>query len=296
MCVRSYSHIRWNATTICFAIEFPNLLAVTPVGAIGSQGRGARAPTAAVAASLEGRDQRRWKLPTQIGTLRKLRNTLNCMYFYSIYSCVRVHVISETDVMLPGGHENDFDRIRRLVPLTAVLARYRFSDEFKRTDSQLVGRCPIHNGSNRRQFVVNPKTGLWHCFGDCNRGGGALELVAEIERLDMRGAAKLIAEWFAIPMTPRARSRSSSKPGVRAMSGSRPSHKAFVVEDKDPDDGSDEKPFWTRVGSAWPNKDGHGYNIVIAPGIAVSGRIVLREYTDDDVKKEEDAKAKYRKR
>ena len=79
------------------------------------------------------------------------------------------------------------------------------------------------------------------------------------------------------------------------MSGGRPTHKAFVVEDRDGDEG-EEKPFWTRVGSAWPNKDSKGYNIVIAPGIAVSGRIVLREYTDDDAKKEEEAKSKYRKR
>ena len=76
------------------------------------------------------------------------------------------------------------------------------------------------------------------------------------------------------------------------MSG-RPSHKAFVVEDRD-GNGSDNDAFWTRVGSAWPNKDGKGYNIVIAPGIAVSGRLVLREYTVEDEKKEEEAKTKGR--
>ena len=61
------------------------------------------------------------------------------------------------------------------------------------------------------------------------------------------------------------------------MSG-KPSHKCFVVEDKE--EGSDEKAFWTRVGSAWPHGDGKGLNVQIASGVAVSGRLVLREYTE----------------
>lgn len=50
-----------------------------------------------------------------------------------------------------------------------------------------------------------------------------------------------------------------------------PSHDAFVVS------GDGRKATWTRIGAAWPNDDGKGYNIVIAPGLAVSGKIVLRE-------------------
>ena len=69
------------------------------------------------------------------------------------------------------------------------------------------------------------------------------------------------------------------------MSG-RPTMKAFVVEDKE--EGSEEKPFWTRVGSAWPHGDGKGLNVQLASGVSVSGRLVLREYTDDDAKKEEE--------
>ncbi len=71
------------------------------------------------------------------------------------------------------------------------------------------------------------------------------------------------------------------------MSG-RPTMKAFVVEDKE--EGSDEKAFWTRVGSAWPHGDGKGLNIQIASGVAVSGRLVLREYTEKDAE-EDDKKA-----
>ena len=70
------------------------------------------------------------------------------------------------------------------------------------------------------------------------------------------------------------------------MSG-RPSHKAFVVEDVAEDAGDDAKGWWTRCGSAWPHKDGKGLNIQLASGLAVSGRLVLREYTDKDAEEDE---------
>jgi hypothetical protein len=60
----------------------------------------------------------------------------------------------------------------------------------------------------------------------------------------------------------------------------RPSHRAYVVEDAD-DNQTEYKGFWTRVGSAWPHKDGKGLNIVLS-ALPVNGRIVLREYTAED--------------
>ena len=76
------------------------------------------------------------------------------------------------------------------------------------------------------------------------------------------------------------------------MSGERPSHKAFVVEDR----GENTDSFWTRCGSAWPHKDGKGINVQIAPGLAVSGRLVLREYTDEDDKEEEQQRSTKRRK
>ncbi len=71
-----------------------------------------------------------------------------------------------------------------------------------------------------------------------------------------------------------------------------PSHKVFVVEDREEGEPVDEtnKPFWTRVGAAWKHSDDKGYNIQLAHGIAVSGRIVLRAYTEKDAKEEEERK------
>ena len=57
-----------------------------------------------------------------------------------------------------------------------------------------------------------------------------------------------------------------------------------------------EKPFWTRCGSAWPHKDGKGLNVQLASGLAVTGRLVLREYTADDAAEDEKKVAKYKKK
>lgn len=180
----------------------------------------------------------------------------------------------------------DFQEIKRVVPLTAVLERYGILSELKRSGTQLHGVCPIHRGRNRKQFVVDPKKNLWRCFGDCDRGGSTIELVSAIEGIEIRPAAELIATWFAIGSS--SRNPRPHQQRRKRVSG-QPSHKAFVVEDRG--EGDDKDAFWTRIGSAWPHKDGKGINIVLS-ALPANGRLVLREYTDDDAKEEEEKKAK----
>jgi hypothetical protein len=179
----------------------------------------------------------------------------------------------------------DFERLRHLVPLSLILSHYGLDAELKRVGSSLRGCCPIHHGSNPAQFVVDLKKGVWRCFGDCDRGGGSLELVAEIERLALRDAAVLIAQRFAVAVEARTRGHSHQQKGLQAMSG-KPSHKVFVVEDRE-GEGDDNDAFWTRIGSAWPHKDGKGLNLVLS-ALPINGRLVLREYTPEDEKKDQD--------
>lgn len=182
----------------------------------------------------------------------------------------------------------DYALLRRVVSLSMILSRYGLLDRLKRSGAQLRGACPIHRGTNKRQFVVDPNLNTWRCFGDCDRGGSTIELVAELENVDTHEAAVRIASWFALspPHATRQQRRS-------AMSANdRPSHKAFVVEDKESDD---DKGFWTRIGSAWPHKDGKGLNLVLS-ALPTNGRIVLREFTDEDVKEEEKRKSNARRR
>ena len=48
--------------------------------------------------------------------------------------------------------------------------------------------------------------------------------------------------------------------------------------------GSDkkERTYWNRVATAIPNGDGKGHNLVIPPGVTLSGTIVLREFKADN--------------
>jgi hypothetical protein len=60
------------------------------------------------------------------------------------------------------------------------------------------------------------------------------------------------------------------------MSRERPSHECFVVEERE----EGRKAYWMRVGSAWPHKDGKGFNVQLSALPANGGRIVLREVMD----------------
>ena len=179
----------------------------------------------------------------------------------------------------------DFATLRRAVPVAAILSHYRLDAGLKRVGSQLFGCCPIHQGTHPKQFVVDTEKNSWYCFGRCRRGGGSLDLVMEMEHLDVRGAAALICEWFAIATDPA--SQDQSKPERRTAMSGKPSHKVFAVEDREVDpsenDGEDSKGWWTRVGSAWPHKDGRGLNIVLS-ALPINARLVLREYTEADEK------------
>jgi hypothetical protein len=176
-----------------------------------------------------------------------------------------------------------FSRVRQLVPLAAVLSRYGILPALKRSGPQLKGCCPIHDGSNPQQFVVNADESTWHCFGDCHAGGGTLEFVAAIEGVPIARAATLIAHWFALADTGEALPEARKQ--RRKTMQERPSHKAFVVENREGDD-EQQGGFWTRIGAAWPHKDGKGLNLVLS-ALPVGGRIVLREYTAEDEEREQ---------
>lgn len=45
--------------------------------------------------------------------------------------------------------------------------------------------------------------------------------------------------------------------------------------------GDGKRTRWHRVGAAWPNKDGKGFNLVF-DSFPLAGRVVLREITEQD--------------
>ncbi len=54
-----------------------------------------------------------------------------------------------------------------------------------------------------------------------------------------------------------------------------PSHIAYHVRERE---GS--KAFWTRIGSAWANADGKGFNIQLDGLVPLDGRITIRVATE----------------
>lgn len=52
---------------------------------------------------------------------------------------------------------------------------------------------------------------------------------------------------------------------------------AFLVEEREGRDA-----YWHRVGTAWKHSDGKGFDIVLPPGMSLSGRIVIRERKPKD--------------
>ena len=171
----------------------------------------------------------------------------------------------------------DYNLLKTCVSIIMVLDHYGWLRQLKGAGNTVRSTCPIHNGSNDKQFVVNIRNNTWCCFGDCRKGGSILELVAELEKIDIREAAVRIASCFPLSL-PHVSARSST-----VMSDNqKPSHKVFVVEDRKGEDDEGDA-FWTRVGSAWAHKDGKGFNVVLS-ALPVNGRLVLRTFTDEDDK------------
>lgn len=87
----------------------------------------------------------------------------------------------------------DFRALKETVSIEQVLDMLGL--DLKRTNNQLRGCCPIHDGNSPREFVVTPSKGLFYCFGSCG-GGDMIKLVAKVHGLSQRDAAIEIAEHF----------------------------------------------------------------------------------------------------
>ncbi|BBT70479.1 ATP/GTP-binding protein remnant [Klebsiella oxytoca] len=57
----------------------------------------------------------------------------------------------------------------------------------------------------------------------------------------------------------------------------KPNYHVFITQGSQPDAQGEKNTYWTRVGVAFAHNGKPGLNIVLIPGIAVSGRLVLLE-------------------
>ena len=59
-----------------------------------------------------------------------------------------------------------------------------------------------------------------------------------------------------------------------------PTHRVYtLIERKDADGQPDT--FWLNIGSAWPNKDGKGFNLTLQ-ALPLDGKLVIREVSEPE--------------
>lgn len=61
----------------------------------------------------------------------------------------------------------------------------------------------------------------------------------------------------------------------------KPIYHVFVTQESQPDPQGEKNTWWTKVGVAFAHHGKPGLNVVLTPGIAVSGKLVLLEPWDD---------------
>src|SRR4051812_46889174 len=93
-----------------------------------------------------------------------------------------------------------FAEVKERVPIPDALAVFGISEQFQRNGDSLTGVCPLPSHKhgprpNAEQFKINRRNGvwLWHCFGDCGRGGDVTELVKQLTGFDNAH----VRFWFA---------------------------------------------------------------------------------------------------
>lgn len=100
------------------------------------------------------------------------------------------------------------DEIRGRVDLVELIGA---AVPLKRAGERWKGLCPFHQ-EKTPSFTVNPKLGIFHCFG-CHAGGDAFEFLKRHDRLDFPEAVRALAERTGVVLPTREGPR--SEPGVR---------------------------------------------------------------------------------
>ena len=61
----------------------------------------------------------------------------------------------------------------------------------------------------------------------------------------------------------------------------KPTYNVYVTQEVPTDENSGKNTYWTKVGAAFAHNGKPGLNIMLVPGIAVSGKLVLLEPKED---------------
>src|SRR5262245_9625143 len=106
------------------------------------------------------------------------------------------------------------EEIRSRVDIVELVGQWV---KLKRAGENWKGLCPFHT-EKTPSFTVNPKKGIFHCFG-CKAGGDAFSFLRKQERLDFPEAVRALAERAGVELpTERAeRAQDGRLDGLRAV-------------------------------------------------------------------------------
>ena len=89
--------------------------------------------------------------------------------------------------------EQTIEKVRSGSDIIEVVQGYA---RIKQRGRNFFGLCPFHN-EKTPSFSVNPDKQIFKCFG-CGIGGGVINFIMEIEKLDFKDAVIFLAEHSGI--------------------------------------------------------------------------------------------------
>ncbi len=95
----------------------------------------------------------------------------------------------------------------------------------KRRGKNLVGLCPFHNEKSP-SFNIYPGNNSYYCFG-CGKGGGVVNFIMEIERLDFIEAVKWLAQRAGLQLPENGRDDGLSRLRMRLLEVNREAGRFF---------------------------------------------------------------------
>ncbi len=102
----------------------------------------------------------------------------------------------------PYGEKRLSDVIKEQIPIETLASD--LGAELRRSGKGLRGLCPIHGGSNREAFAVNPERGSFRCF-NCEAHGDVIELFMRAKNyFDFKAALIDLAGLYGVEAPPRS--------------------------------------------------------------------------------------------
>jgi DNA primase len=90
----------------------------------------------------------------------------------------------------------DIAAVKAATTLEQVLTHYGILEQLEPHGSSLRGCCPIHKGTNPKQFSVTLAINAWKCFSECQHGGNHIDFVMRMEDCTLIQAGWKMNDWF----------------------------------------------------------------------------------------------------